>query len=91
MLLKHTEFLANVSPYAARRLVSDFRKGVQEICRNPFLFPFADDMDVPGMPPETYRKYIFGNRYKTLYLVEGQNIFIDAIIDCRRENANLMG
>jgi plasmid stabilization system protein ParE len=89
MLLSHTEFLARISPAAARRLHTDFKKAAGRMEENPFAFPFADEVDVPGIPPETYRKCVFYERYKALFLVEGSDVLIDAIIDCRQENADL--
>ena len=89
MLLSHTEFLARVSPAAARRLLASFKKSAGRIEENPFEFPFADDTDAPGIPPETYRKCLFEERYKALFLVEGYDVYIDAIIDCRQENVDL--
>jgi plasmid stabilization system protein ParE len=89
MLLLHTEFLARVSPSAARRLLADFRKAAKLLADNPFMFPFADELDVPGIPPETYRRCAFGKRYKAICLIEGNDVYIDAVIDCRQENANL--
>ena len=59
MLLAHIEFLARVSPAAARRLLTDFKKAIGRIENNPFEFPFADEVDALGILPETYRKCIF--------------------------------
>ena len=89
MLLSHTEFLARVSLAAARRLLADFKKATRLLSDDPLIFPFADELDVPGIPPETYRKCVFEKRYKAIYLVEDKDVFIDAIIDCRQENADL--
>jgi plasmid stabilization system protein ParE len=89
MLLSHTEFLAQVSTVAARRLLEDFRKVIGQIGENPFRFSYADELDAPGISPETYRKCFFEKRYKALFLVEGNDVYIDAIIDCRQENKNL--
>ena len=86
MLLKHTEFLARVSPAAARRLIRNSKEAKGRIADNPYQFPFADELDVPGILRETYRKCLFDGRYKALFLVEGNDVFIDAIIDCRQEN-----
>jgi plasmid stabilization system protein ParE len=90
MMLKHTKFLANVSPDAARRLLAEYKKVAKLIADNPLQFPFADEIDVPGILPQTYRKCLFARRYKALFLVEGNNVFIDAIIDCRQENFNVL-
>jgi len=89
MLLIHTEFLARVSPTAARNLLTDFKKAMSFLAYNPFQYPFADELDVLSIPLNTYRKCLFGKRYKALFLVEGDDVYIDAIIDCRQENKNL--
>ena len=89
MLLSHTEFLIRVSIDAARRLLFDFRKATKRLAENPYQFPFADELDAPGIPPEMYRKCLFENRYKALFLIENNDVFIDAIIDCRQDNRNL--
>ena len=90
MLLQHTEFLARVSPTAARRLINSSNEVKVRLADNPYQFPFADGLDVPGIPPETYRKCLFAGRYKALFLIEGNDVFIDAVIDCRKENTNLL-
>ena len=90
MLLRHTDFLAQVSPIAARRLVADAKNVASRLAINPYQFPYADELDVPGVPLETYRKCIFGGRYKAIFIVEGNNVYIDAIVDCRQNNINLL-
>ena len=89
MLIMHTEFLARVSTSAARRLLADFKKVTRLLADNPFQFPYADDIDVPGIPPEMYRKCVFDGRYKALYLIENEDVYIDVVIDCRQENKDL--
>jgi plasmid stabilization system protein ParE len=90
MLLSHAEFLANVNPDAARRLLAEFKKISARLSDNPFQFPFADDFDVPNIPAETYRKCFFEDRYKVLFLVEDEDVYIDVIIDCRQENQDII-
>jgi len=89
MLLAHTEFLARVSPSAARKLLTEFRILRRRLAENPHMFPYADDLDVPSIPPETYKKCVFFGRYKALFLIVGDCVHIDAIIDCRQENREL--
>jgi len=89
MLLQHIEFLAQVSISAARRLIKSSRNVISKLKANPEMYSFADELDVPGIPYKTYRKYIFEKRYKALYLIEGNNVLIDAIIDTRQENKDL--
>ena len=89
MMLSHTEFLAQVSSAAAQRLITEFKKAIKRIEDNPFQFPFADELDVPGIPLKMYRKCFFCGRYKALFTVENDDAYIDSIIDCRQENKNL--
>ena len=89
MLLQHTEFLARVSLPAARKLISSTKDVEAKLSENPELYPYADEVDVPGIPLKTYRKCIFDKRYKAIFLIEGNDVFVDAIIDCRQENKNL--
>jgi hypothetical protein len=89
MLIRHAEFLARVSPAAARKLIASFRKATVSIENNPFSCPYADDLDIPGIPKQTYRKCLFFERYKALYTLEDDTAYIDAIVDCRQENSDL--
>ena len=89
MLITHTEFLARVSPIAARRLLADFKKATTRISQNPYQFPYANELDAPGIPLETYRKCLFDKRYKALFLIESHIAYVDAVIDCRQENKDL--
>ena len=89
MILSHTKFLAQVSPSSARRLLTGFKKMIGSLSNNPLQFPFADELDVPGIITYRYRKCLFEKRYKILFLIEDNNVYVDAIIDCRQENKNL--
>jgi plasmid stabilization system protein ParE len=89
MLTSHTEFLARVSTTNARKLIADFHAAIKTITGNPLLYPFADDTDADNIPPNKYRKCLFHDRYKALYWIEGNHVYIDAIIDCRQDNSDL--
>ena len=89
MLLSHTIFLSQVSSIAARKLLSAFKKSTDRMADNPFQFPFADESDISGIPPEKYRKCLIDDRYKALFIVDENIVYIDAIIDCRQENTSL--
>ena len=51
---------------------------------NPFQFPVDLEIDLPG---RTYRKAIFAKWFKVLFQVKDQRVYIDGIIDCRRDPA----
>jgi plasmid stabilization system protein ParE len=90
MLDEHADFLAQISVDAADRLLSRFEKIIARLADNPFQFPIADELDIPGVPPNTYRKCLFEERYKALFMVGEGEVFIDAVIDTRRENKDLL-
>jgi hypothetical protein len=89
LYLKHLEFLAQVSLDAAGTMDSAFGKLINMIRVNPFFFPYADELDVPNIPDKTYRKGQFYRRYKALFKIEDDQVFIDAIIDARMENKDI--
>ena len=90
MLIMHTKFLAQVSPNAAHRLLSEFKSVRQKLIEDPLQFPFADEFDVPGIAYKTYRKCLFYGRYKAVIIIEDNDVYIDAVIDCRQENENII-
>jgi hypothetical protein len=61
MLVEHAVFLARASIEAADGLLSQFDKMAARIADNPFQFPIADELDVMGTLPGTYRKCLFGS------------------------------
>jgi plasmid stabilization system protein ParE len=91
MLREHADFLAQISPDAAERMMFRFDKIGDRLAENPYQFPVADELDVPGIPPDTYRKCLFEDRYKALFQVRDSDVFVDAVIDTRRENKDLIG
>ena len=84
MLVRHTRFLANVSISAAKGLVAEFGEVLDSLEENPFQFPVDTDY---GLPEGTYRKALFGKRYKALFTVEGETVYLDAVLDCRQGNS----
>jgi plasmid stabilization system protein ParE len=91
MFYEHLRFLKHESHGAAHRLVSSYRKSVARIADNPFQFPIADDLDLPGIAPNTYRKCLFESRYKVMFRLEENKAIIIAVIDSRMENKDTLG
>lgn len=83
MLVSHARFLANVSVPAAKTLVQEFEKTLDALEENPFQFPPETDYD---LPPEQYRKALFYKRYKALFTVDEETVYLDAVLDCRQDN-----
>lgn len=82
MLLRHTAFLANVSIPASRSFLSAFREAKSMLSQFPLSGAYENH---PSLPPETYRKYLFYGRYKILYEVVQETVYVDAVLDCRQD------
>ena len=81
MLLEHIRFISRVSVPAARRFRAEFAELIRRLGENPYQFPVYDD---PNLPSDTYRKALFARWYKAVFVVEGNCVYIDAVIDGRR-------
>ncbi len=86
MLTNHVCFLARASVKAARRLRDEFAETLDALEDNPFQFPPADDLELPG----EYRKALFGKRYQAIFYIEGDVIYLDAVLDCRMDNTGII-
>lgn len=82
MLTNHISFLARVSLPAARKLRNDFADVLKRMAENPYQFQVDTDLN---LPEDMYRKALFGKRYKALFTVEGQTVYLDAVVDCRQD------
>lgn len=85
MLIRHARFLAQVRVSAAKRMAAEFSEILDTLEENPFLFPRETDYDLPG---ETYRKALFSKWYKAIFSVSEDTVYLDAVLDCRQENAD---
>lgn len=82
MLLRHTEFLSRVSVPAAEAFYEEFRDILHRLGENPLQFPMEEDLNLPD---GQYRKALFAKRYKAVFVVEGNTVYLDAVVDCRMD------
>lgn len=87
ILAAHARFLANVSQEAAENLIKDFQVAATSLESMPTRNPWVID---PYLPTNKYRKLIFGKRYLILYQIKNENVFVDFILDCRKEYSWLL-
>ena len=80
-LVQHIQFITRVSVKAARTFRDEFEKVLDKLEENPLEFPFDTD---PNLPSELYHKAIFAKWYKALFIVEGNIVYLDAVVDCRQ-------
>lgn len=83
-LAQHAEFIARVSKPAAIRFRKEFSEILERLADNPFQFPVYDD---PNLPPEFYRKALFAKWYKVVFYVEQSIVYVDAVVDGRKDFA----
>jgi len=82
MLLHHTRFLAKVSEAAAKKLADEFTKQAKTLETMPERCPWLIDQLIPE---HKYRKLIFAKRYMLIFQVIGNDVYVDAMVDCRQE------
>lgn len=80
MTCRHVEFIARVSIKAAKQFRKELGEVIETLEQNPFLYQFLED---PNLPPGMYRKTTFAKWYKLIYFVDGNTVYLDAIVDSR--------
>ena len=76
MLVSHAAFLAQVSPDAAERLAAS------SLDQMPFRCPW---LTAEYLPANKYRYLIFEKRYLMIYQVRDNTVYVDYVVDCRRD------
>jgi len=87
MLLSHARFMAQVSEAAALSLIAEFNEKAKSLEQFPKRNPLLTD---PLVPAGKYRKLLMAKRYLLIYQVKGDNVFVDAVVDCRQDYGWLM-
>ena len=80
-LIEHTAFISNVSVEAAKRFLSEYDAILTRIENNPYEF----QIDTSFGNPYGYRRAVFAKWYKCLFIVDESVVFLDAVVDCRKD------
>lgn len=78
----HFEFLARVSVNAANKLLYGLLKDIRNLRTDPFRYPLYNR---PYLPTGKYRYMLSNKRYRIVYQIIGNQVFVDDIQDCRQE------
>jgi len=81
-MFEHFEFLARVSVSAANRLLEGLLKSIRTLKTSPFRNP---PYNRPYLTPGKYRYMISDKKYRIIYQVDGDFVFVDDIQDCRQD------
>ena len=82
MLDSHVDFLARVSLDAATKLMNEILDGIASLSSNPQRFPAYENQFIPY---NRYRRMLSAKRYLVLYEIDGKNVYVDYIVDCRQD------
>lgn len=85
MLLKHLELLRRMGFAALKKFRDEFEYLLRCLGENPMQFSLEEELH---LPEGAYRSALFANRYKAIFLVEGDSVYLDAILDCRQNPFN---
>jgi len=85
MLDQHARLLANVNQNAAKKFVDKVLKDIESLESLPERCPFYEN---PFIPEKRYRMLLSNKRYIILYEILEGTVFVDFIIDCRKDNIN---
>lgn len=81
MLANYVRFLAQKSPYAARKVKNELMEALRSLHQMPERFPF---LAAELIPPNKYHKLFVQKWYLILYQIKDQTVYVDYIVDCRQ-------
>lgn len=82
MLAGYVRFLSQKSPAAARKVKNDLMDAIRSLHQMPERFPF---LNAEFVPLNKYHKMFVEKWYLVLYQIKNQTVYVDYIVDCRRD------
>lgn len=82
MLASHIRFMAQVNKDAAKTKKNEIMDNIKSLSQMPQRFPFFNEMYIV---PNKYRKMFVQKWYIILYQIKEDTVYVDYIIDCRKD------
>ncbi len=82
MLGTHIRFLAQVNKEATKKKKEELMTAMRSLEQMPQRFPFFEEMYIP---PNKYHKMFVKKWYLILYQIKDDTVYIDYILDCRKD------
>ena len=82
MLGMHIRFMAQVNKEAAVAKKKELIAAMGSLARMPQRFPFFEEMYIT---PNKYHKMYVGKWYLILYQIQDDMVYVDYILDCRKD------
>lgn len=82
MLGTHIRFMAQVNKDAAKAKKKEIMTAMRSLCQIPQRFPFFEELYIT---PNKYHKMFIEKQYLILYQIQDDTVYIDYILDCRKD------
>ena len=82
MLGTHIRFMAQVNKDAAKAKKKELMEAMRSLEHMPQRFPFFEEA---YMPTNKYHKMFVTKRYLVLYQIQDDTVYVDYILDCRKD------
>lgn len=82
MLAAHIRFLAKVSKEAAIEKKAQLIREIRSLSKMPNRYPFFEAEHIPS---NKYHKLFVANWYLLLYQIQDDTVYVDYILDCRKD------
>ena len=87
MLALHIRFMVQVNKEAAKAKKNEIMSAMRFLKQMPQRFPFFNE---PYITPNKYHKIFIHKWYIVLYQIKDDTVYVDYIINCRKDYAWLM-
>lgn len=87
MLASHIRFMGQVNKETAKAKKNEIKNALRSLKQMSQRYPFFNE---PYITPNKYRKMFVQKWYIVLYQIKEDTVYVDYIIDCRKEYAWLM-
>ena len=87
MLGTHIRFMAQVSKEAAEAKKKELITAMRSLSTLPQRFPFFEEMYIP---PNKYHKMVVPQWYLILFQIQDDMVYVDYILDCRKDYSWLL-
>ena len=82
MLGTHIRFMAQVNKDAAKAKKQELMEAMHSLERMPQRFPFFEEAYIPT---NKYHKMFVSKWYLVLYQIQDDTVYVDYILDCRKD------
>ena len=82
MLGAHIRFMAQVNKDAASTKKKQIISAIRSLNYMPQRFPFFEEAYIP---PNKYHKMFIEKWYLVLYQIQDDTVYVDYIVDCRKD------